>query len=461
MLWVLLPLMAGVICSDVLQVGLLCAWVSFIVAVAIFLVFRYTQLIYAVIFAFALLVACPDDTPSVEPLGRAREFAIRPLSGYSGEVLAYREAGSPWRESGVELYVWAGDVELSQDSVFVCTGRVTPSAEHFDNYSSRLYIEAVDYSMSLAQSGINMSLAQRLQRWATQRLERLELNDEVHGAAMALVLGRREHLSDHVVESYRLSGTSHLLALSGLHITVVFLFISLLLYYLPLLSRGHIISAIVSIILIWLFALMSGLGVSVVRAATMFTLLRVSWLASAHYDSINSLLSAAVIILIFDCAALYDVGFQLSFISVLGIMLWSKPIYRLVHSPSRIINWLASSLIMGVVATVATAPLVSYYFGAFSWLSPLTTLPLLFTLALVVLFTLVWIMMPLPFLAPLVREIITMSATVQNYIVERVALFKPQLIEYQATWVDVVGAYLIYIIVTIFIYRERCKAAKF
>ncbi len=453
MLWVLLPLVAGVICSNLLHIVPWCAWVLFLLSVAVFLVFRYTQLIYAVIFSFALLVASPYGEPSVEPLTHATEFAVRPMSGYNGEVVAYCEGDSSWRESGAELYLWSGGAKLSKDSLVICTGRIMPSARGYNDYSSRLVIDNVEYEISLTEAGYSLSFAQRLQHWAESRLERLGLSDQVQGSTMALALGDREHLDDEVTRSYRLSGTSHLLALSGLHIAIVFMFISLVLHHLALFRRGNIAVDILSVILVWLFASMAGLGVSVVRAATMFTLLRLSWVASARYDSLNSLFGAAVIILLFDSGALYDVGFQLSFVSVLGIMLWTQPIYRLVRGSSSVVNWLSSSVIMGVVATLATAPLISYYFGAFSWLSPLTTLPLLFTLAVIILFAMFWILLPIPFLAPFVREVIATCVTVQNYVVERVALFDAQLIEYSATWIDLFVTYLICFIITIFVYR--------
>ncbi len=444
---VVVPLLAAILLANAVALPL---WVSLI---AIFVGGGWLALrgdtvaIYIIIFGFGLVVATPTTTPSHEPLTTATEFALRPLNSYRAEVVAFRDEAGEWRKSGAQLYISSSEGALASDSLAICSARYSsPTGEP---NSARLYISALESTLPLSDFGIRPSLGARLQRWALARVETLDLAPTTGGSVVAMALGERSYLDYQIVEDYRRSGTAHLLALSGMHIGVVFLILRALLYLFPLLRYGHIIGDVATIIFIWIFALMAGFSDSIVRASAMFSLLQISHIISRRYDSLTSLIAVVTVMLLFDTSSLYDLGFQLSVVAVAAIIIFAIPLTKRLQSRSRIINTITSSVVMGIIATIATAPLIAYHFGYIALLSPIVTLPMLATLSTIIISTVVWILLPLPLLAPLFREVITVTTTIQNFIAGWAAQLEWGYFEYSITKFEVAIIYAIYLSIAI------------
>lgn len=154
-----------------------------------------------------------------------------------------------------------------------------------------------------------------------------------------------------------------MLAVSGLHVGMVFLYVNLLLGALALLHRGHLLRNAAAIAVIWLFAAAAGLSPGTIRAAVMFTALQLALATTSRYAGVNILSAAAFGMLLWRPSYLFHVGFQLSFLSVAAILLWGIPLYRRLRTPWRAANAAVGMLVVGAVASTATAPLVSYCFG--------------------------------------------------------------------------------------------------
>lgn len=187
----------------------------------------------------------------------------------------------------------------------------------------------------------------------------------------ALTLGDKTMLSADVREVFSETGTSHVLALSGLHLGILFgLYNFLLLGWTRRYRRIHIPLCLLGLAGIWGFALLAGLPLSLVRASIMYSLMQVALLLRREVFSLNNLALAATAILLLWPQALTDVGFQLSFLSVLGILLLHPLFPRLPRfGESRSARWIhhicASCygiLTVSLCAITATAPLVAYTF---------------------------------------------------------------------------------------------------
>lgn len=113
-----------------------------------------------------------------------------------------------------------------------------------------------------------------------------------------MTAGDRRSLSPALRAAYSRSGTSHLLAVSGLHVGIVFLLANLLLWWLPLFRHGHILRNIAVILLIWLYAATTGFPPSVVRAALMFSVLQFALASSSEYVGMNTLAGVAFVMLL-------------------------------------------------------------------------------------------------------------------------------------------------------------------
>lgn len=231
-------------------------------------------------------------------------------------------------------------------------------------------------ALLMQQSQETSSAPSRLDRSKTYFLEqRAKLLDRlsengvdgsVYAVVAAMALGDKSQLTKELRETYAISGASHILALSGLHLGIIYTLLSLLLNR----RRWQVVSQVVIIVCIWLFVFLVGMSASVVRSAVMFTVYALLSLGHRDKLSVNTLAFAAIVMLLFNPMALFDVGFQLSFMAVLAILLfyplfenvWSQP-YLFDH---RLFRWLWTMLAVSCAAQIGVAPLIAYYFGRFS-----------------------------------------------------------------------------------------------
>lgn len=184
----------------------------------------------------------------------------------------------------------------------------------------------------------------------------------------ALTVGYKEELSEDIRESFSVSGSSHVLALSGLHIGFLYALFWFCLRWLPGRWRGMaVLRTLLIITFLWGFAFFTGLSASVVRSVFMFSLFALSGLIRRKNFSLNTLFAVAFFMLLYRPAWLFDVGFQLSFCAVAAILLLQPRIYGWfpeVHS--RFGHYLCGLMSVSIAAQIGTAPLVLLYFSRFS-----------------------------------------------------------------------------------------------
>lgn len=202
-----------------------------------------------------------------------------------------------------------------------------------------------------------------------QRIDKAGLSPTSREFLKGIILADRTEIDAQTVEDFSRSGLIHFLAISGTHIVVIFgLFYFVLIKILPLKFRTFAI--IVSLSFIWIFTVFIGFGSSVVRSSLMLTIYFIYVLLQRKTDLLHALALSALIILIVDTQQIFDVGFQLSFLAVLGIYWLNQPILR--YFP-RQDNWLKKILFntisISIAAQLATLPLVLYYFHQFSFIS--------------------------------------------------------------------------------------------
>lgn len=196
---------------------------------------------------------------------------------------------------------------------------------------------------------------------------RLGIEGDEQAVLSALTLGDKTDLSESVRESYSVAGVSHVLALSGLHIGLLYALAFFLLR--PLLlggQSGRVLRSLLLILLLWLFAFFTGLSPSVVRSAAMFSIWALADLCGRQSFSLNTLALTAWLMLLVRPVWLFDVGFQLSFAAVLSILLFQPFLYRLCPVRHRAGTYLWGLVSVSVAAQLGTAPLVLFYFSRFS-----------------------------------------------------------------------------------------------
>ena len=190
------------------------------------------------------------------------------------------------------------------------------------------------------------------------------LSSENKQVAQALVLGDKSELSQEKRNEYASAGAMHVLAVSGMHVGILLAFLQWFFYRIKWIrKRGYFIVA--ALIMLWCFALLTGLSASVLRATIMFTVLSIGQLRGYSFFSLNALFVAAFAILFIDPKALFSIGFQLSFLAMLGIAFFFGPIRSLINSRSRIVNYFWDGTALGISAQIGTIPISLYYFHQF------------------------------------------------------------------------------------------------
>ena len=210
--------------------------------------------------------------------------------------------------------------------------------------------------------------ALQLREKMLRQYERLGFDDDRLAVAIAMTLGDKSRLTNDLREVYSISGASHVLALSGLHIGIIYALMVLVVGY----RRLGWLREVVVIVGIWSYAFFTGLSPSVVRAAMMITVYSIVSIANRDRMSLNTLSLTAIIMLVWNPLYLYDVGFQMSFMAVLFILLCYPTLFALMPGrwmdglPFRPLRWAWSMVVVSLCAQLGTCPLTMYYFGRFS-----------------------------------------------------------------------------------------------
>lgn len=195
----------------------------------------------------------------------------------------------------------------------------------------------------------------------------------------ALILGQRQGIDRQMSKQYAAAGMMHILAVSGLHVGIILLLLRFVTRPLSGYKLRFVRSGLI-ILLIWGFAILTGLSPSVLRAATMFSFLEASTLFGSKKESGNALVASAFVLLLFDPLLLYQVGFQLSYLAVLAI-LWIQPwLSSLLKVKNRILRLLWNTATVTTAAQLGVMPLSLFYFHQFPGLfllSNILIIPLL------------------------------------------------------------------------------------
>lgn len=195
------------------------------------------------------------------------------------------------------------------------------------------------------------------------RLQGSALSEDSYATIAAMTLGDKTGVSAELRDTYSKAGVSHVLALSGLHLGIIYAMIALLLGR----RRNTMGGLLVTFLLVWTFALMVGMSPGIVRSAAMFSVYASMTFLQRDYLTANSLALAASVMLLASPAMLWDVGFQMSFLAVMGIvichvLLLNNRLYvRYAHR--RFVGKLVSLVCISLAAQLFVLPLVMYYFG--------------------------------------------------------------------------------------------------
>ena len=196
--------------------------------------------------------------------------------------------------------------------------------------------------------------------------------------AKALVLGVKDELDNDLKKAYSASGAIHILAVSGLHVGIIYMFIFYVLTPLRTTKAGNVFFTIVSISMLGFYAMITGLSPSVLRAVVMFSFIIIAKAFRRQSNIYNTLAISAVFLLVIGPFLIRSIGFQMSYLAVLGIVYLQPKIYHWISINNRFLDKVWVLLSVSIAAQIATFPLSVYYFHQFPvlfWFSNLIVIP--------------------------------------------------------------------------------------
>ncbi|QOD60353.1 ComEC/Rec2 family competence protein [Polaribacter haliotis] len=226
----------------------------------------------------------------------------------------------------------------------------------------QIFTENNRFLILKSQSTTLVGLSAKFRDLVQESLKKYYFKEDELSVINALLLGQRQGISKELIANYSRAGAIHILAVSGLHVGVILLMLSFIFKPLERIQNGKYLKTIIIIFLLWVFAFIAGLSASVVRAVTMFTFLAVGLSFKKKNVVFFSLVSSLFFLLIIKPMFLFDVGFQLSYLAVFGII-WVQPkLYQLIQAKVKILDKIWQLFTVSIAAQIGILPLSIYYF---------------------------------------------------------------------------------------------------
>lgn len=234
-------------------------------------------------------------------------------------------------------------------------------------------------------------------------------NEEAFAVASTLILGYRADLSQETLAAYSKTGTIHALSVSGMHVGIIYIFLNWALFFLNGKRILRIIKLLFICTLIWYYALLTGFSPSVLRSAIMLSVYIFAKTFNRTSNNYNILAFTAFCLLAYNPFLIWDVGFQLSFLAVIGLIYLQPKIYKWLYVKNKWLDKLWSTVALSLAAQIATFPLSIYYFHQFPMYFVFSNLFILLPLTAMMYLGIMILMLKLYFLAPLFEWIITFT----------------------------------------------------
>jgi len=233
-------------------------------------------------------------------------------------------------------------------------------------------------------------LLKNTRKWIINTIQ-THIKDPVEsGLTEALLIGYKEDLDPQLQEQYTKTGVSHIIAVSGMHLGLIFYVLHAILSLVASRNTSRYMSFSIILPLLWIFAFVTGASASVMRSVLVFTLLLLGNLFRKRTGSINVLLASAFFLLVIHPSIIKDIGFQLSYAAVLSILIYEPLISKWVFTNNKALTYLWNMVSITLAAQILTTPIVLFHFKQFPLLFlitnmlavPLSSIVLLMAIAL-------------------------------------------------------------------------------
>jgi competence protein ComEC len=270
--------------------------------------------------------------------------------------------------------------------------------------------------------------------------------DKELGLSEALLIGYKDDLDKTLVQSYSNTGVVHIIAISGMHLALIYWLINTLLKPLGKRKKWKWIKPVVAISVLWSFSLLTGASASVLRAAVMFSFIVLAGSFSRKSSIYNTLAASAFCLLCYNPYWLWDVGFQLSYAAVLSIVIFMQPIYNLFYFKNKLLDHIWKLNAVTFAAQLLTTPLSIYHFHQFPvyfFLTNFIAVPLSSVIVLGEIF--LCAVSFIPSVALIVGKVLSWLIMLMNSYIEKIELVPGSL--WDGLQVNIIQAILLFIFI--------------
>jgi len=240
------------------------------------------------------------------------------------------------------------------------------------------YLSSQKTTTQKIESGFGLMRMKKIRKNLILQLKQNIDNDMAFQIVSALTLGYRDELDSETRTYFTSAGVMHVLAVSGLHVGMILLFLNFALSFLKKFRPGKYIYSFLILSGVWGYAFITGFSPSVQRASFMFTFIIIAKNLHRSLSVYNSIAASAFFLLMFHPGLLFNIGFQLSYIAVISIVFFYPLLHKLFSSKNKLLKWGEDLLCISVAAQIGTFPISIYYFHQFPtyfWISNFVVIP--------------------------------------------------------------------------------------
>ncbi len=285
----------------------------------------------------------------------------------SGKAILY------FQKDSLAAELKSGDQLLMEATFNKPDAQVNPAGFDYRQYLNRQEFGATTYISSYKWEKVGEStgfsifrLAEDCQKKLLAVYRRFGIEGDEFAVLAALTLGSKDALHPELRQNYTTSGGMHILAVSGLHVGIIFMVLNFLLSFLDKKKSLKVLKISLVVLLLWAYAFITGLPPSVIRATIMFSMIAIGMGFGRKGQIYNTIFASAFLMLLFNPDFLFDVGFQLSYCAVLSIVYFQPKIAKWFYIKNKLLKWSWELTAVSFAAQIGTAPLTLFYFHQFA-----------------------------------------------------------------------------------------------
>jgi competence protein ComEC len=327
---------------------------------------KYENISHFLVRMDAPFTATPKSQKTIGKVLAIKTSSDSLLKAAHGKLLLY------FKKSDTLVLKYGDELIIGAKNLSPIKNMGNPNEFDYEAYLSRLqiyhqlYLIETDW-LKTGKHSVNLILkwSYNVREQLIYLLQSFKFSDHNFAVASAILLGYDEYLDQDLRQLYAGSGAMHILCVSGLHVGIIFLIFNVILSPLNTRRSLKITKTLIIVVLIWFYALITGLSPSVFRAATMFSFISFGQIMDRKTSVYNSLSASAIVLIVYDPLVIFHIGFQLSYSAILGILLIQPLISSLWKVKNIILKYFWDLFAVSIAAQMGTFPLSIYYFHQF------------------------------------------------------------------------------------------------